>query len=256
MKLLLRGPKFSRAEVNHLKHEYTVGRSLRHPNIIQIEEFGSTPDATFLVMELFQVLNLKQWLTQGVTSIAHLVEDIIRQTADALSYFHQHGWVHCDVKPDNLLVSDEGRVKLIDFSLSQKLRGKWGRWFSGKSKVQGTKSYMSPEQIRGQALDERSDIYSFACVIHELLAGKPPFTGTSANDLLMKHLRSRVPSLEAINKNVNPDFAQLVVRMLAKNPQQRPSSSTEFLEAIDNLWIFRRRPGPPSDEVVKKEDLR
>ena len=81
---------------------------------------------------------------------------------------------------------------------------------------------MSPEQIRGLALDERADLYSFACTIHELVSGKPPFTGVSVNDLLTKHLKSPPPSLEALNPNVTPEFAQLMRRSMAKDPQRTP----------------------------------
>ncbi len=101
---------------------------------------------------------------------------------------------------------------------------------------------MSPEQIRGEALDGRADLYSFACTIHELLSGKPPFTGTSANELLTKHLKSSPPSLEALNPNVTPEFAQLIRRSLAKNPDARPKSVDDFLREFRMIRVFKMTP--------------
>jgi serine/threonine protein kinase len=248
VKLLRRGPHHDREQLAYLKHEFFVGHRLRHAGIVRYHEFGSDDEGTYLVMELFPFLNLKQRINEGAERIAYHAEKIIRESAEALGYLHQQGWIHCDVKPDNLLVHDEGTVKLIDFSLAQRNKGFLSRLISGRSKVRGTKSYMSPEQIRGKSVDPRSDIYSFGCVVFELVGGKLPFTGTSANELLTKHLRSRPPSLQVVNKNVDPAFAQLVARMIAKEPRERPESMGALLGELDRTPIFRRRPTPPDSQ--------
>ena len=111
--------------------------------------------------------------------------------------------------------------------------------FSGKTKIQGTRSYMSPEQIRGQALDQRADIYSFGCLIYELLGGKPPYTGATTNELLTKHLRSAIPPIQGSNRNVSDAFAQLVKSMLAKEPGERPDSMGDFLREMRSSPIFK-----------------
>jgi len=246
MKLLRRGPHFVRAEITFLKHEFAVGRRLDHASIIQVHDFGMTDAGAFLVMELYPFPNLKQRINAGLVGIAPLARMIVREAASALGYLHGQGWIHCDVKPDNFLVSDDGHVKLIDFSLAQRRKGKLGRLFSGRSKVQGTKSYMSPEQIRGKAVDARSDIYCLGCVLHEMTTGKVPFTGVSANDLLRKHLKSKPTPITAINRDVDPAFAELVGRMMAKDPGRRPASMRAFLDELGDRPIFRRRPAPPA----------
>src|SRR5690606_25819275 len=114
--------------------------------------------------------------------------------------------------------------------------------------------YMSPEQIRGQNLDPRADIYSYGCLIYELLSGKPPFTGDSANDLLNKHLYAGVPSVQAVNDNVTPEFAALVRRTMAKNRDERPPSMWEFLKIFRSMRVLKVIPKPPTDRTVPKDE--
>jgi serine/threonine protein kinase len=187
---------------------------------------------------------MKQRLLQSAEKIAPLIPKIIEQSALALSYFHRKGWVHRDVKPDNFLVADDGQVKMIDFALAKRRQRMFAKWLTPRAKiVQGTKSYISPEQIRGAPLDGRADLYSFACTIHEILSGKPPFTGTSTNDLLNKHLRSSPPSLEALNPNVTPEFAQLIRRSMSKDPDARPKTVDDFLTEFRMIRVFKMTPG-------------
>ncbi len=135
-------------------------------------------------------------------------------------------------------VFEEGRVKLIDFNLAKKASFWLRRLIPMQSKVQGTPSYMSPEQIRGEPHDVRSDIYSFGCVVFELLTGRPPYTADSANDLLNKHLRAPIPSPKKINEKISPQFAEEVQRLLGKRPDTRPSSMQEVLEKLSSLEIY------------------
>ena len=101
---------------------------------------------------------------------------------------------------------------------------------------------MSPEQIRGEPLDQRADLYSLACTFYELLAGKPPFTGMNSSELLQKHLKASPPSLEALNHNVTHEFSQLIRRAMAKKPAARPGSSREFYSELQRTVVFRKAP--------------
>src|SRR5204863_4366486 len=125
-----------------------VGRALKHPNIIRILDHNTEGDTPYIVMEYFEHPNLKLWLRNGPQTIAHLAIKVIEQSAEALFYFHSEGWVHRDVQPDNFLVREQGQVKLIDFAISHKVKKGLAAVFSFGNKVQGTRSYMSPEQIR------------------------------------------------------------------------------------------------------------
>lgn len=231
-----------REQIALMKHEYAVGKDLSHPYVLHIRRFGIDRDTPYLAMDLFNGPNLKQKLREGADKLAPHVEDIIKHTAEGLHYFHEQGWVHRDVKPDNLLVNEEGDLKLIDFAIAQKPRKGLARLFSRRGKIQGTRSYMSPEQIRGEPLDRRADIYSFGCMVFEMLAGKAPYTAGSADGLLNKHLKAPVPSLSASASNVTKEFSDLVAKTMAKKPDERPQSLADFLEAWKSIRVFRRQP--------------
>jgi serine/threonine protein kinase len=235
----------NREQIRFLRWEYAVGRTLKNPRIIEMFSLGVDRGIPYLVAEWFSAPNLKQRLNVGIERIAHLLSKIVECSAEALGYLHKTGWVHRDIKPDNFLVSDEGEVKLIDFALARKQRSRLMKFFSGRSKVQGTRSYMAPEQIRGRAQDPRADVYSYGCVLHELLSGKPPFTGVSSHDLLMKHLRTPPPPLEAFNNNITPEFAQLVRKCMAKNPNARPDTMEDFLGEFRMMRMFKIQPKAP-----------
>ena len=242
MKLLSGEAAKNKEEVAFLKHEHEVGRDLEHPHVVRIHGFGRDKECVYLVMDLFPVPNLKQRIVQGVEAIAPLAGKCIRQAGEGLAYFHSKGWVHRDVKPDNFLMDDAGEVKLIDFALASKRKGGLARFFAGKSKIQGTRSYMSPEQIRGQVVDERADVYSFACMVYELLTGKPPYTGVSTQDLLTKHLRAPVPPVQAGNRNVSEEFGNLLKASLAKKAEDRPQTMNDFLAEMQGRPIFKVPP--------------
>lgn len=242
IKLLAGENARNKEEIAFLKHESQVGRGLTHPNVIKLFEFGSDGDFVYMVMELFPAPNLKTLINQGIEALQPHAAAILRGAAEGLAYFHSQGWIHRDIKPDNFLVKLPGEVKLIDFALATRRKGGLARLFATRTKVQGTRSYMSPEQIRGQALDERADLYSFGCMAYELLGGKPPFTGATTNELLNKHLRAPVPPLQASNQNVSDDFAQLARRMLAKKPEDRPESMGEFLRELRGMQIHKVPP--------------
>jgi len=234
-----------REELGYLKHELDVGKNLHHPNVIRVFELDAQAATPYLVLELFSALNLKQVLREGPDAIAYLAEKIISQASHGLHYLHEKGWVHCDIKPDNFLVDDDGNVKLIDFAIAQRPKRSLLSFLGFKQPVKGTRSYMSPEQIRGEVPDARSDVYSFACVVFELLTGRPPYTGSSPTELLERHLRASVPSAIVYNHNVSRDCADYVRKMMNKKRESRPKSMWEVLQAFREFQIFNKKPQPP-----------
>lgn len=248
IKMLLSDHRKDREQVGYLKHEFEVGKSLKHPSIIKTHELSYADGMYFLVMEHFPYPNMKVWIRRDHAQIAPLIPKIIEQAAESLGYFNEQGWVHRDVKPENFLLDPHGNVRLIDFALAEKKKSGLMKLFSGRSKIQGTRSYMSPEQIRGQALDHRADLYSFGCTIYELLVGKPPFAGVDSAALLRKHLSAPAPSIVAHNPNVTTEFADLVRRMLAKNPDDRPESLAKFVQEMKKVRLYKVVPSTVAPE--------
>jgi serine/threonine protein kinase len=249
LKVLRPEQRGNKEEIAFLKHEFEIASNLNHKNIIKLVEYVTDADTPFIVLELFSEINLKQAMRKGPEPIAYMLASIIEQISEALYYFHSKGYVHCDIKPDNILVNRDGLVKLIDFTIAKKAKTGLSKLFGGKSKVEGTRSYMSPEQIRGQGLDPRSDIYSLGCMFYELLVGKPPFTGNTPNDLLSKHLSAVPPSILVVNDNVTPEFNNVVRKMMAKKPEDRPQSMWDVLKTIRATPIFKKPPRKPEVSV-------
>jgi serine/threonine protein kinase len=249
LKILRRQAREDKTEVALLKHEYNVAKDLNSPRVIKVHEHRVEAGTPFLVMELFSELNIKQALRRGPDSLAFMLDKIVAQAAEGLYYLHTKNWIHLDIKPDNFLVSRDGVVKLIDFTIAQKKKTGLSKLFHSAKVAKGTRSYMAPEQIRRKVCDERTDIYAFGCVLYEMCTARPPFTGDNPNDLLNKHLSASVPSPIVHNENVSKDFADLVKRMMAKKQEDRPPSMWEFLKEFRSMQIFVKRPQKPKISV-------
>jgi serine/threonine-protein kinase len=253
MKWLPPGEKYTRQHVNDLRHEYNVGVSLKHRDVIHTYEFNTTNNGAYLLLELFKVPNLKQQIILGHKKLNHRAQEILVGAAAGLAYMNEQGWIHRDIKPDNFLLGEDNTVKLIDFNLACKPTGAVRKLFGLKTDVKGTHSYMSPEQIRGQPVDARTDIYSFGCMVHEIFSGKPPFTANSPNELLQRHLSSKPPDLTVVDKNITPEFAKYVQQLMAKDPAARPNSMKDVMMEIKTQKIFYNKPQSPAatTEAVK-----
>jgi len=226
-----------------LEHELKVAKSVSHPTVIRIDRLSDEGGLPHLVMELFPHPNLKKQIAAGVEALAPRLQRIVTETALALDHLHGRGWVHRDVKPDNILAAPDGQVKLIDLAIAQAKPGLFGKLLGGSGPVQGSPSYMSPEQIRGQQLDARADIYSLGCVLFELLAGKPPFASPNTNDLLNKHVSATPPAIESLNPNATTSVSKLIRQMLAKKPADRPGSMQDVLTQLKSIRFFERAVG-------------
>lgn len=236
LKVLREEYRTDKGEQAMLKHEYVVGSEMEHENCIEVYEYDVARGIPFVVIEYYESLNLKQWIRESDANRGWLPQ-IIEQAAKGVNHLHSKGWIHRDLKPDNFLVNDKGFVKLIDFAIAQKVKKGLSRLLSGRGKVAGTRSYMSPEQIRNEPLDARADIYSMGCLIFELAAGKPPFTGTSSDDLLQRHLKTPAPSLTAFADDVNPSLGDLTAKMMAKKREDRPESMSDFLQQFKKIRL-------------------
>ncbi len=241
LKVLLQDYRKDKEQIQALKHEANVGGELDHPTVIKIFGYHDEQGYPLVSMQLFNARNLKIAMRENREQMYPYLSPIIRKCAQGLKHLHDKGWIHCDVKPDNYLADEKANVKLIDFSICVKAKKKGGLagLLSGRPKtIRGTRSYMAPEQIRRKHPDERSDIYGLGCVIFELLAGKTPYSANSPDELLQKHLKASVPSLEAYS-DATKEFATMVKKMLAKKPENRFQSMDAFLHEFEKTQMFR-----------------
>ncbi|HET9795094.1 MAG TPA: protein kinase [Thermoanaerobaculia bacterium] len=225
------------------EREAKAASALNHPNIITVYEVGEQivsasvgPGGArerrvpFIAMEFVEGKSLREILSGGPLSIKKTL-DIAVQTAEALMRAHEAGIVHRDLKPDNLMVRADGYVKVLDFGLArvtQPGRSSMARTLDGEYFVVGTASYMSPEQARGRPVDGRSDIFSFAIVLYEALAGRTPFEGESAVDVLSAMLHDEPRPLADVAPHVPRDLARTIERCLSKDPEERFQSMRDL----------------------------
>jgi serine/threonine protein kinase len=234
-----------------LIHEAQVGKQLAHGNVIKIVAFSASKENPYFVMEFFPAGNLRLRITRKENDfIRDRAHGIIKQAATGLAFMNAKGWVHRDVKPDNILVNGAAEVRIIDFALSTRVQRStfFGRLFRKKNKAMGTRSYMSPEQIRGEPVDGRADIYSFGATCYELITARPPFRGLSAHDLLSKHIAEKPTPPQVYNKDVTDQFSQLVLHMLQKKKQDRPKDFHEVLMALRTMRVFKSETPQPAAE--------
>ena len=251
MKLLLPEKTSESQHRKFILHEAAVGKALAHPNIIRIVSVGKNPKNPYFVMEFFPAGSLKlRMIRKEYDFVKEHAPSIIKEGATALAYMNASGWVHRDVKPDNYLVNSLGELRLIDFALAQRVEKPnfFSKLFRRKPNVAGTRSYMSPEQIRGQPLDGRADIYSFGCTAYEIVAKRVPFVGSTSQELLTKHIIEKPQSPQAFNEDVTDDFSDLVLHMLRKKKEDRPKDFHQVLMDLRKMKIFKSEKPKPKGE--------
>jgi eukaryotic-like serine/threonine-protein kinase len=238
VKVLL--PQFAAYEeiISRFQREAEITSSLRHPNIVSVLDFNTTDDGrAFLAMEFLEGRDLGEDMTrQGPTSVARVVA-INDQVVSALSAAHAHEVVHRDLKPQNLFISSlpgDGRemVKVLDFGIS-KMREAHTR-LTRENSIMGTPQYMAPEQARGdsQAIDHRTDQFSLAAIVYEMLAGRPPFSGDSVSAVLYQVVHEPPPVLANFRRDVPPEVERVLMRAMAKEADSRFPSIGEFGQAL------------------------
>lgn len=217
--------------------------ALNHPNILVIHHIGTHEDAPYIVSELLEGETLRERMAGNPLPQRKAI-DYALQIAHGLAAAHEKKIVHRDLKPDNLFVTKDGRVKILDFGLA-KLVGTDGDGLqtdiptrkvnTDPGTVMGTVGYMSPEQLRGQQADHRSDIFSFGAILYEMLSGRRAFRGQSTADTISAILREDPPDLSETNKAISPALERVVHHCLEKNPEERFHSASDLAFAIEAL---------------------
>lgn len=209
--------------------EARAAGQLTHPSIARIFDSGTDDGRSFVVMELVPGCTLREILCRQPALPPLEAIDLAAQVADALDEAHGHGIVHCDVKPQNIIVTPEGMAKLVDFGIAHAATV---TATLAAHEIRGSAPYLSPEQVRGEDIDGRTDVYALGAVLYELLTGRPPFVGDNVAALIAQRLVADPPPPRALHPAVSPELERVVLRALARDPAQRYESAAAFREAL------------------------
>ncbi len=226
LKVLFPELSVDRAFVERFRREAQAAANLSHPNIVPVFDWGEDGGTYYIVMEYIDGQPLSQALRAGGPMPPARVAHIGARVADALAYAHRHGVVHRDVKPGNVLLTNDEQVKVTDFGIARAVNTEESLTQTGA--VMGTATYFSPEQAEGVGVDARSDIYSLGVVLFEMVAGRPPFLGDSPVAVASKHVRERPPVLSDLNPTVPPPLEAIVAKAMAKSADQRYQSASDL----------------------------
>src|SRR5947209_6974085 len=212
--------------------EIEIAAGLTHPHILTLHDSGEADSFLYYVMPYVEGESLRDRLTREKQLSVADATHIAQQVASALDYAHTHDVVHRDIKPENILLV-AGQAVVSDFGIARSISAAGGERLTATGVSVGTPMYMSPEQGAGHGdVDGRSDIYSLGCVLYEMLAGQPPFTGPTAESVLHQHLVAEPPHITAIRGAVPAPVEAVIRRALAKAPADRFATAAQFAEAL------------------------
>ncbi|MCM2317611.1 MAG: serine/threonine-protein kinase, partial [Thermoanaerobaculia bacterium] len=220
---------------DRLRHEAQAASALNHPNILTVYEIGEVAGHPFIATEFVEGVTLRKRMSAGGLDTGEVI-DIFSQVARALAAAESAGVVHCDIKPDNIMLRNDGYVKVLDFGLAFVRDPLSIEEMSRPGVVRGTVQYMSPEQLRLEHLDSRTDIWSVGVVLYEALAGRPPFEGTTIGELIAAILgHDPAPIAAVTGGRVPAPFERVLTRMLARNRDERYLRVAELLEDLKHV---------------------
>jgi len=234
--------------VERFRHEARAVAQLSHPNIVTVIDRGEAKGRQFIVFEYVEGDNLKQLVARGGLSVRRVLE-LGLEVARALAFAHAQGIVHRDVKPQNVLLSGDGRAKVTDFGIARSLDAVGGRTETGT--VLGTSHYIAPEQARGERVDAKTDVYSFGCMLFEMLTGEVPFDGESFLAVAMQHVNEPAPSALEGRPDAPLRLSHLIERCLAKDPSERPSMDACVAELDATLAELDARPDGEATMIAR-----
>lgn len=208
---------------------------ITHPNIVQVYAINQADGLHYMALEYVEGRNLRDYLSRKGPPEAPIAINIMRQVAAALQRAHELGFVHRDIKPENILLTRKGEVKVADFGLSRCFAGEQPLNITQSGVTMGTPLYMSPEQVQGQTVDPRSDIYSFGVTCYHMLAGEPPFKGKSPFEVALQHVQTEPVPLADVRPDLPPELCATVARMMAKKPDDRYQTAREVLRDLTRL---------------------
>jgi serine/threonine protein kinase len=235
--------------LTRFRREARAAAGLSHRNIVSVHDVGVDREAPYIVMELVRGRTLADVLAEQGPFSPDRVAEVGEASASALAVAHQAGIVHRDVKPGNVMLTEEGETKLLDFGIANAVR--WTKLTDAPA-VQGTAEYMAPERIRGEPADRRSDIYSLGVVLYEMATGRPPFAGDSPLAIAYRHIEEAPPPPQAVRPDLPDGLSSILLRCLAKQPGDRYGRAEDL--AAD-LGRFRAGEPPSTAPIPARPTL-
>lgn len=232
IKTMIRGLREDPDIQRRFEREGKLAAEVDHPNIARVMRTGAAEDVRFIVMEYIDGKPLGDALAEKGRIAGSRCIDYIRQAARGLQAAHRAGVIHRDVKPDNLMLTADGIVKIVDFGLAKSDKGDSFKTATGA--VMGTAHYISPEQASGMGVDHRSDIYSLGATFYHLLTGHTPFGGETSFAIIQKHIAEPVRDIHVWNPNVPDNVCQIVYRMMEKHPDKRFQTYGHLIDSLDD----------------------
>ncbi len=239
--------------VKRFEREAKAAAGLRHANIVQVYLVGEHAGVHFIAQEFVQGWNLRDYLDKKGSPDLPIVLHIMKQVASALAAAGEAGVVHRDIKPENILVTRKGEVKVADFGLAQLGQSGDHATLTQVGMTMGTPLYMSPEQVSGDKVDQRSDIYSFGVTCYRMLAGHPPFRGETALAIAMQHLNKTPEPLIDLRPDLPPILCQIVHKMMARNPDDRYPDAQAILNDLRRVSKMLKDPADDTAEISLPE---
>ena len=240
MKILLPASFKDPQQKQVLKREAKIAKVLEHPNLVQFQKVVFTKQHGYMLMDFFRGVSLKIQISNDLVGLHSRIRKLVDGICLALGYMHDKGWVHKDLKPDNILFNKSSELKLVDYSLTIRAANVFSNILSPKKKeIKGTRTYIAPETLRRKPETPQTDMYSLGVTLFEVLTGEIPFKGTTPAELLKKHAIEAPPNPSSINPNVTPEMDRLILRLLAKNPKKRHKSMDEVHAEFRALKPFK-----------------